>query len=77
MRSISPSSREPLEHSAHPIVTLVFFNITQLDVLLPPRRGLNQDRSLCAKLFVRPPQNWKRTILTTLLFTSVENIDNW
>jgi hypothetical protein len=49
MRSIPPSSCEPLEHFAHPIVTLVFFNITQLDVgLLPPRKGLNQDKSLCA-----------------------------
>jgi hypothetical protein len=48
-RSRPPSSREPLEHSAHPIVTLIFFNITKLDIgLLPPRRGLNQDISFCA-----------------------------
>jgi hypothetical protein len=46
--SIPTSSHKPLEHSAHPIVTLISFNITQLDMwLLPPRRGLNQDRSLC------------------------------
>jgi hypothetical protein len=48
-RSIFPSPCELLEHSAHAIVKLFFFNITLLDVgLLPPRRGLNQDRSLCA-----------------------------
>jgi hypothetical protein len=48
-RSYPPSSREPLERSAHPIVTLFFFNTTQLDIgLLSPRRGLNQDRSLSA-----------------------------
>jgi hypothetical protein len=42
MRSIPPSSHELLEHSAHPIVMLFFFNIIQLDVgLLPPSSGLN------------------------------------
>jgi hypothetical protein len=34
-----PSSRESLEHSAHPIVILIFFNIIPLVVwLLPTRR---------------------------------------
>jgi hypothetical protein len=44
--------------------------------LLPPSRSLNQDRSLCASQFVRPPQTWKHAILTTLLFTGVENTDD-
>jgi hypothetical protein len=49
MRSRPLSSHERLKHYAYPIVTLVFFNIAQLDVgLLPLRRDLNQDRSLCA-----------------------------
>jgi hypothetical protein len=49
MRYIPPSSRELLEHSAQPIVTLFFFNIIPVDVeLLLPRRVLNHDRSLCA-----------------------------
>jgi hypothetical protein len=74
MRSISPSSHELLEYSAHPMVTLFFCNINPLDIgLLPLRRGLNQDRSLCASLFMGPPQNQKRAILTILLFVGAEN----
>jgi hypothetical protein len=52
---------------------LFFFTIISLDIgLLPPRRGLNQNRSLVCLMFVRPSQNWNHMILDTLLFVVAE-----
>jgi hypothetical protein len=77
MRSRPPSTCEPFQHSAHPLLHLFFFNIIWLDIgLLPPRRGPNQDRSLVCLLFIRPSRNWNHAILDALLFSDAENIDS-
>jgi hypothetical protein len=56
---------------------LFFFNIISLDVgLLPPRRGLNQNRYIVCLMFVRPYRNWNHMILDILLFVGVENTNS-
>jgi hypothetical protein len=48
----------PLVDWCRPSPSLFIFNINLLDVgILPPKRGMNQDRSLQASLFRRSPQN--------------------
>jgi hypothetical protein len=48
-RSITPFNTRTFRAVCSPLVTPVLFNINPLDVqLLPPRRGLNQDKLLCS-----------------------------
>jgi hypothetical protein len=71
-----PFNTQIIRALCSPLVTLVLLNSNPLDVgLLPPRRGLNQYKTLVCLLFVRPPQNWNHVILYTLLFVDAENTD--